>query len=45
MYFSQNNSSAEVLDGTASSEKDVTDDGSYGESYAADTEGSSSKHF
>ncbi|KAG8197079.1 hypothetical protein JTE90_004345 [Oedothorax gibbosus] len=43
--LSKNKSVVEVLDETASSEKDLTGDSSYGESYAADTEGSSSCIF
>ncbi|GFS96541.1 lysosomal-trafficking regulator [Trichonephila clavipes] len=35
-------SSTEVIDGITSSDKEITDVGSYGESYAGDTEGSSS---
>ncbi|GIY92165.1 lysosomal-trafficking regulator [Caerostris extrusa] len=39
------NSSNEVLDGITSSDKEATDVGSYGESYAGDTEGSNSMYF
>ncbi|GFR21245.1 lysosomal-trafficking regulator [Trichonephila clavata] len=38
-------SSTEVIDGITSSDKEITDVGSYGESYAGDTEGSSSGIF
>ncbi|GIY61707.1 lysosomal-trafficking regulator [Caerostris darwini] len=39
--YKEGNSSNEVLDGITSSDKEATDVGSYGESYAGDTEGSS----